>query len=114
MNISNEQLSNHFSILSLTINQLIKNNSNITPNQVYENLIRLGLIDPNSKSMKINFGEAQSLDKIHFGTEGTRWLCAFSRPMEGSTIEFEGSKCYVANCGIFTFDLYFIDEDEYF
>ena len=90
----------------------------LNPSQIYDRLVENGLFNP--KECSINFGQAQALDKLvlnHLNGEGnmsdggSRWLNAFGRPEDGSVFEFEGSKCYATNCGVFTFDLYFLDED---
>lgn len=110
-NKHHKQMSNYREIYQ-AIECMINYNNSITPNQIYENLIKSGLIDDNSKYYPINFDEAQQLDETFFGFGGTRWMRAFSRPSNGLTIDFEGSKWCAENCGIFTFDLNYLGGSE--
>jgi hypothetical protein len=88
------------------INNLIKLEPEISPNEVYDKLVYEGeLIDPDSDEFPIHFGEANMIDRIFFGTGGSYWLNAFGRPHEGIKFIHNDITYVASNCGIFTCDI---------
>lgn len=98
--------------LDRIISKLKKNNPDITPREVYSELLKSQEINSESDSYGITIGQAQQLDNDHFSLGGSYWIkaieisCGDSMVIEeGSIITFNNNKCEIYNRGIFTCDL---------
>ncbi len=107
-------------LLDREIDKLKRNNYNITPQEVYSELLKSEIINLESDSYGITIGQAQQLDNDYFRLGGNYWIRALEKTCDNSIIIEEGTiktcngykcviyngyKCEIYNQGIFTCDL---------
>ena len=113
VNISN----NKYLELRSFIENLIMEDFLITPNEIYDNIIKnlwkdLDLQLNITNKYPISYSEAYSIDQSYSRKGGNFWLDAFGRPVENSVFEHDSQKYIAKDCGIFTFKLVLFDEQD--